>query len=672
MSTGVKDERLTGRRRVVIEGVQPQVDAGRFPIKRVTGESVVVEADVLADGHDAVGCVVLWRSATDRDWTEQDMTPLGNDRWRAAFPVGRMGWYVYTVEGWADRFLTWHRDFAKRLASHGEDEAELALQLLIGAELIEQAAARAPAADAKRLRSWARSLRTGDDLAARSAGALDEDLARLTRSYPDRRFATRFERELRVWVDRERARFSSWYEMFPRSAAAEPGRHGTFADCEARLDYVAGMGFDVLYLPPIHPIGRRFRKGRNNAVVAEPGDVGSPWAIGDAEGGHTGIHPDLGSLADFERLTQRAREKGLEIAIDIAFQCTPDHPWVTAHPEWFRHRPDGSIQYAENPPKKYQDIYPIDFETEDWQALWDELRGVVLYWAERGIRIFRVDNPHTKPFPFWEWLIAEVRTRYPDAIFLSEAFTRPKVMYRLAKLGFTQSYTYFAWRNTKEELTEYFTELTRTGVREFFRPNLWPNTPDILTEYLQFGGRPGFLIRHVLAATLGASYGIYGPAFELLDHRARSPGSEEYLDSEKYQLRNWNLDDPWSLRDFITRINRIRRDNPALQQDRGLRFHETDNPMMICYSKVTEELSNIVIVVVNLDPHHRQAGWVTLDLTALGLTPHQAFQVHDELSDGRYLWQGAANYVELLPDSPAHVFRIRRKSRTERDFDYYL
>jgi starch synthase (maltosyl-transferring) len=433
------------------------------------------------------------------------------------------------------------------------------------------------------------------------------------------------------------------------------------------------MGFDVVYLPPIHPIGTSFRKGRNNTTVAEPGDVGSPWAIGSAEGGHMALHPELGDMADFERFLAKAAGLGLEIAIDIAFQCSPDHPYVREHPEWFRRRPDGTIQYAENPPKKYQDIFPLEFETDDWRALWEELTGVVRFWVAKGIRIFRVDNPHTKAFPFWELLIAEVKRDHPDAIFLAEAFTRPKVMYRLAKLGFTQSYTYFAWRNTRQELVEYFTELTKSDVREFFRPNLWPNTPDILPEFLQFGGRPAFLSRIVLAATLGASYGIYGPAFELAENRALRPGSEEYLDSEKYQLRQWDIENPWNLREMIARVNQARRENPALQSDWSLRFHEIDNEKLICYSKATPDYSNVILVVVNLDPHHTHAGWVNLDLAALGVDREHPYQVHELLGDSRYLWTGTRNYVELNPQSaPAHVFRIRRKIRTERDFDYFL
>jgi starch synthase (maltosyl-transferring) len=659
-----------GRRRVVVEGVHPDIDGGRFPVKRVLGEMVTVEADVFGDGHDAVACVLLHRGPDEQQWHEVVMEPLGNDRWRATFRVSELGLYRYTVEGWTDRLLTWRRDLARRLEAPDQD---LAPEFEIGAGLLEAAAGRADRTDAARLTAWAAALRVPGEPAARAALALDAELGATAARWPDRRFATRYGRELTVRVERTRASYSTWYEMFPRSAADTPGRHGTFADCEKRLAYVAEMGFDVLYLPPIHPIGRSYRKGPNNSLVCGPDDVGSPWAIGAREGGHTEVHPSLGTLEDLDRLLRAAQDHGLELAMDIAFQCSPDHPWVSAHPQWFRHRPDGSIQYAENPPKKYQDIYPLDFESEDWAALWSELKRVVLFWAGRGVRIFRVDNPHTKAFDFWEWLIAEVQAVHPDAIFLAEAFTRPKVMYRLAKLGFSQSYTYFAWRNTRQELMEYFTELTRTDVREFFRPNLWPNTPDILTEHLQIGGRVAFQVRAILAATLGASYGIYGPAYELGEHQPRSPGSEEYLNSEKYEVRHWDLAAPHSLRPLLTRLNRARHDNPALQRNHGLVFHPVDNPMLICYSKTSEEGSNAVLVVVNLDLQHRQSGWVTLDLAALRLTEDHSFLVHDELSGSRYLWQGRANFVELDPSRmPAHVFRVRRRVRTERDFDYYL
>ncbi len=661
-----------GRRRVIIEKVTPQVDAGRFPAKRIAGDRVNVEADVFADGHDLVRALILYRKAGADEWMEAPMRPLPNDRWQGEFPVDEMGRYEFTVEGWVDQFQSWRRDLGKKIDA-GQD---VRVELLIGAQIVAAAAQRAqPPSDKAILDSAAARLRSmADGSVERPAGApLSEELAQLVECYPDRRLATRYDRILEIVVDRKRARFGSWYELFPRSCATEPGRHGTFRDVEARLPYVASMGFDILYLPPIHPIGRSYRKGKNNALAAGPDDPGSPWAIGAEEGGHKSIHPQLGTLEDFRRLVAKAQEYGLEIALDLAFQCTPDHPYVKEHPEWFRRRPDGAIQYAENPPKKYQDIYPLDFETERWRELWDELKTVVRFWIDQGIRIFRVDNPHTKAFLFWEELIGELKRDYPDLIFLSEAFTRPKVRYRLAKLGFSQSYTYFAWRNTKYELTEYLTELTQTEVREYFRPNLWPNTPDILTEYLQHGGRPAFMARLILAATLGASYGIYGPAFELCENQPREPGSEEYLNSEKYEVRYWVLDRPDSLKDLIARVNAIRRENPALHEDRNLRFHPVDNDQLICYSKRTRALDNIILVVVNLDPHHTHSGWVELPLDEFGLEPHQPYQVHDLLAGARYLWNGPRNYVELNPTIvPAHIFRLRRKLRTERDFDYYM
>jgi starch synthase (maltosyl-transferring) len=662
-----------GRHRVVIERVSPEIDCGRFPIKRVMGEMVVVEANVFADGHDQIGCQILFWHDGDVEQTVP-MQSLGNDRWRGSFRVTEPGRYGYTVEGWCDRFQTWRSELVKRVAAR----QDLRIELLIGAGLIEEAAARAAGEDASFLRDWARRIRDANERAVTgtesgSAVALDERGLEVIRRYPDRQFATRHEKPLAITVDRIKARFSTWYEMFPRSCSPQPGRHGTFADCEGWLPYIASMGFDVVYLPPIHPVGCSFRKGRNNSPSALPEDVGSPWAIGSAKGGHKSINPELGTIKDFQRFVGKAAEHDLEVALDIAFQCTPDHPYVREHPEWFRTRPDGTIQYAENPPKKYQDIYPLDFETSSWRELWEELKSVFQFWIEQGVRIFRVDNPHTKAFAFWEWVIDEIQKHHPDVIFLSEAFTRPNVMYRLAKLGFSQSYTYFAWRNTKQELTDYFRELTATEAREFFRPNLWPNTPDILPEFLQLGGRAAFMIRLILAATLGASYGIYGPAFELCENTAVQPGSEEYLNSEKYELKHRDLGASWSLKDLITRVNRARKENLALQSNNNLRFHETDNPTLICYSKATDDLSNVIVVVVNLDPFHQQTGWAHLDLDSLGLDANHAFQAHDLLGEGRYLWQGARNYVELTPESlPAHILRLRRRIRTERDFDYYL
>jgi starch synthase (maltosyl-transferring) len=656
------------RARVVIEGLTPQVDCGRFSARRVLGDSVVVEADVFADGHDAVAATVLYRHESETQWHGMPMTFLGNDRWRGQFTVQTLGRHLFTVEAWVDHLDGWRRGLAKKYEAGQDIEVELQQ----GAALALAHAGRLAEPDASRLREWAHALtnrtRNRDD---RILLAQSDALHELSRRSPDPQLMLRHEPPLAIDVDRERARFSSWYEMFPRSAAGRPGEHGTLADLEALLPYVASMGFDVLYLPPIHPIGEVERKGQNNRVGASPDDPGSPWAIGSREGGHKAVHPRLGTLEDFRRLLASAGALGIEIALDIAFQCAPDHPYVREHPEWFLKRPDGSVQYAENPPKKYQDIYPFWFECEDWQGLWAELRSVFEFWIAQGVRIFRVDNPHTKPFAFWEWVIGGIRRAHPEVIFLAEAFTRPKVMYRLAKLGFTQSYNYFPWRNSKREIVHYFTELTSRPVCEFFRPSLWPNTPDILTEYLQFGGRPAFVTRLVLAATLGASYGIYGPAFELAEARPRESGSEEYLDSEKYQLRCWNRDDPASLRELITRLNRIRRENPALQSDAGLKFHPVDNEALLAYSKTRDEDS--VLAVVNVDPHHAQTGWVDLDLAALGLTEDAPYQVDDLLSGARFLWRGARNYVALDPaGTAAHVFRVRRRVRSERDFDYFM
>jgi starch synthase (maltosyl-transferring) len=657
--------------RIVISAITPEIEGGRFPIKRVPGESVTVTANIFGEGHGLLAAVVRWRRKGNSEWIETPMRELGNDLWTGMFTVGEPGEYEYTLQAWSDEFETWRHDTKKNLDA-GQD---VSVALIAGADLVDEAIRRAVKCgedgDALKLRERscqlrvAASLRTSERSAITESPSLaqvfsDDKLTPLITKYSQRRASTSYEKSLRIVVDRPRARFSSWYEMFPRSWAREPGRHGTFKDCEAALPYVAGMGFDVLYFPPIHPIGITHRKGKNNSIVVQEDDVGSPWAIGSAAGGHKSIHPELGTLEDFKHLVARAREYGLEVALDVAFQCSPDHPYVKSHPEWFRRRPDGSIQYAENPPKKYEDIYPFDFESEGWQALWDELRSVVRFWMEQGVQIFRIDNPHTKPFPFWEWLIGEIKKENSDVLFLSEAFTRPKVMQRLAKLGFTQSYTYFAWRNTKWELTEYLTELTQTEMHDYFRPNLWPNTPDILTEYLQRGGRPAFMARLVLAATLGASYGIYGAAFELCENRALVPGKEEYLDAEKYQIRKWDLESPASIKQLVARVNRARRQNPALQTNSGLRFQRIDNDQLIAYTKSTDDGSNVVLVVVNLDPRYTQSGWVEIPLKDLGLNAESAFPVLDVLADKTYLWNGPRNYVQLDPHVvPAHVFLVK-------------
>ncbi|HKQ81116.1 MAG TPA: alpha-1,4-glucan--maltose-1-phosphate maltosyltransferase [Steroidobacteraceae bacterium] len=776
-----------GRQRAIIENVQPTVDGGRFAIKRVLGESVIVEADAFTDGHDAVRARVRYRGpvlsavegsvlssveGAQREWRELEMEALGNDRWRAQFHVDSLGLWEFDVCAWVDHTLTWRRELLRR-----EDPADVLLALQVGATLLDEAAARAGSGDARQLAAYAAELRAIQDPARGKQLALAPELDALVAQYPQRRFQAAAG-PFAVRVDPIRARFSSWYEFFPRSTAREPGEHGTFAACEARIDYAAELGFDVVYLPPIHPIGRIKRKGPNNTLTPEPGDPGSPWAIGAQEGGHKEIHAPLGTPEDFKRLLAHAHSRGIELAIDIAFQCAPDHPYVQSHPEWFRKRPDGTIQYAENPPKQYQDIYPFDFENEAWQALYAELIDVVMHWVRQGVRIFRVDNPHTKPFPLWERLIAEVKAQAPDAIFLSEAFTRPKVMHRLAKLGFTQSYTYFPWRNTKHELTAYFTELCLGPGREYFRPNTWPNTPDILTEYLQIGGRAAFMTRFVLAATLSAAYGIYGPAFELMEHEPRAPGSEEYRDSEKYQIRHWDLQRPDSLAPFIARVNRIRREHAALQSDWSLQFIDIDNEQMLAFMKSvavpsahphpnppprgggggqsmhpsyppqqsgrgnqsvhvssptqqsgggsqsvhpshptqqsgegsrsvhpshptqqggegsrsvhpsypppqsgggqgggssSEQEQDHIIVVVNLDPWHAQSGWLELPLGTLDLTVDRPYRVQDLLGGGSFLWQGARNFVRLDPNGAvAHIFHLRRRVRTEHDFDYFL
>jgi starch synthase (maltosyl-transferring) len=661
--------RQDGRRRVVIEAISPEVDGGRFPAKRTVGDEVRVEADIFTDGHDAISASLLAHREGAREWTEIPMAPGVNDRWAAAFRVSELGRYGFKVQAWINHFETWRRDLLKRIKA----ESDAAVDYLIGADLVAQAAERALGADAGWLRERATVLRAGTEPKDLRTHATDPMLHELVLRYPDKRFVTESDRELSIVVDPVRARFSSWYEFFPRSAAQQPGQHGTFADCEKRLPYIAEMGFNVVYLPPIHPIGRTFRKGRNNSPEAQPGDCGSPWAIGSADGGHKSIHNELGTLDDFKRFVAKARELDLSIALDIAFQASPDHPYVREHEAWFRKRPDGTIQYAENPPKKYQDIYPFDFDSEDWAGMWEELKSIFVYWIEQGITIFRVDNPHTKAFPFWEWVIAEIKRDHPEVFFLAEAFTRPKIMYRLAKIGFGQSYTYFPWRNGKHEITAYLTELAQTPVREFMRPNQWPNTPDILTEYLQVDGRAAFAIRLLLATTLGANYGIYGPAFELLENRPVRHGSEEYLNSEKYEIRHWDLEREDSLRSMIAQVNAIRNSNEALQSDWSLKFHYTDNDSLLCYSKESEDRSNLLVIVVNLDPHHTQSGHVALPLDDLQIPHDRAYEAEDLLTGERYLWHGARNYVELSPSRlPGHILKIHRKVNVETDFEYFL
>jgi starch synthase (maltosyl-transferring) len=658
-----------GRIRAIVDAVRPQVDCGRFAAKCIAGEPILIEADCFGDGHDVARVMLRWRAERSRDWNELEMQPQGNDLSCGSFVPPSPGRYRYAVVAWVDAFESWHHELERRV-----EPDDLRLAARVGADLIAACAARARAGERRALSAWAQQLRqqgsdTSSDVQALKGCALDAGLTQLARRFPDRRLQTA-SAELPLVADRLRARYGAWYELFPRSASTTPGVHGSFKDVEARLPYVAGLGFDVLYFPPIHPIGRAQRKGPNNALAAESGDVGSPWAIGAAEGGHKAILAELGTLDDFKRLVARARAFELEIALDIAFQAAPDHPYIKDHPAWFRRRPDGSMQYAENPPKKYQDIVPFDFESDDWQALWAELKSVFDFWIGCGVKIFRVDNPHTKAFAFWEWAIHEIQGADPEVIFLAEAFTRPKVMHRLAKLGFSQSYTYFTWRTTKQELIEYFEELAHGPGRHYFRPNVWPNTPDILHEQLQQGGRAMFIARLVLAAGLSANYGVYGPAYELQEHLPREPGSEEYLDSEKYQLRHWDLERADSLAWLMQRLNAIRRAHAALQRNDTLRFLAIDNVQLIAWLKSSGD--DVVVGIVNLDPHHTQSGWLELDLAALGIEADAQYQMHDLLTDERYIWQGPRNFVMLDPARlPAHVLRLRRRVRREQDFDTF-
>jgi len=668
-----------GRRRVVIEEIAPQVNCGRYPACRILGDQVAITAAIFADGHDLLSARLLYRHKSERRWRSTLMQPLGNDLWSATFEASKLGSWQFTVQGWVDHFETWIRDLKKRLEAQPTDTnptappQDIPLALRTGAILLDHTAKRAKGPDAAQLSEVAASLRwMADQNAALYDYPISVDIRTLAARYPDLAFATRHEPELSLWVDRERARFSTWYELFPRSASPIPGRHGTFKDVEAQLPEIAAMGFDILYMPPIHPIGTAFRKGKNNSPTAADGDVGSPWAIGaaatkDNEGGHKAILPELGTLADFDSLVASAAAHNLEIALDIAFQVSPDHPWVKQHPAWFITRADGSIQYAENPPKKYQDIYPLNFESPDWRSLWDELKSVFEFWIKRGVKVFRVDNPHTKALPFWEWSIGSLREDHPDVIFLAEAFTRPHVMYSLAKAGFTQSYTYFTWRTTKLELQTYLEEITQPPVSDFFQPNFWPNTPDILHKQLQDGGRPAFMQRLILAATLTANYGIYGPAYELAENAPAKPApgkteSEEYLDSEKYEIRQRDRNAPGSLVPLITNLNQIRRANAALQSNASLVFHPVDNPSLMCYSKSTPDAANTILVAINLDPINEQAGWIDLNLKALNIPYNQNFIVEDLLTGIRYTWHDRSNYVALRPAvQPAHVFRITRQ-----------
>ena len=640
----------------VIENLRPLLDGGRYPVKRVVGEDLAVEADVFKDGHDVVAAALKWRTLGETRWQETPMHHLDNDRWRGLCTLYENAIYEYTVEAWTDTFRGWREEFAKKFEA---GVPTLTTERLEGALLLEAAAERAyDHNDANRLHELSQKIQISD-AAEVNAIAHSGELEVLMATYPDRAGATQYSPPPRVIVDRTIARTAAWYEFFPRSAEGRADRGSTLRASLSRIDDAKAMGFDVIYFPPVHPVGLTNRKGRNNSTTALPQDPGVPYAIGSEFGGHKAIEPALGTFEDFAWLEREIRNRGMEIALDFAINCSPDHPYVREHPEWFYKRPDGSIKYAENPPKKYEDIYPLNFRCEDWPALWAEMKSIILFWAEHGVRIFRVDNPHTKPLPFWEYLINGVRARYPDVIFLSEAFTRPKMMKALAKAGFHQSYTYFTWRNSKQELTEYFTELTQTDMREYFRGNLFTNTPDILPFALQDGGRPAFMIRVALAATLSSLYGIYS-GFELCENQAL-PGREEYLDSEKYQFKERDWDAPGNIKDWIARLNKIRRENRALQFYDNLQFHHADNDAILFYAKMTTSRDDIILVVVNLDPHRKQSSYVDVPIDQFGPMEADIYQVHDLISGARYIWRGRRNYVELDPEiQPAHVFRVRR------------
>ena len=654
--------------RIVISGVSPAVDAGRFAAKRVLGETCLVGADVFKEGHDLLRARVRYRGPQDGEWRT---APLEHDpaidRWTGAIPLDAIGRWTFTVEAWTDAFGTWARNLGKKVGA-GQ---EVPVELVEGARLIDAAARRVRFGPArKQLESYAR--RVGDPAlpaAERIEAASAPELLALMAQHAPPPDLTCHDRELPLYVDRERAAFAAWYEFFPRSASGDPARHGTFADAEALLPRIAELGFDVVYLPPIHPIGHTFRKGRNNTLHPEPHDVGSPWAIGSADGGHTAVHPELGTLADFERFVGRARELGLEIALDYALQCSPDHPWVTEHPEWFTIRADGSIAYAENPPKKYQDIYPINFWPEPpgaREALWNACRDVFLFWIARGVTTFRVDNPHTKPFAFWEWVIGEVQRAHPEVVFLSEAFTAPKKLLHLAKLGFSQSYGYFTWKNARWQLEQWLEEFLAPEVTEYHRGNFFANTPDILNEFLVHGGRGAFRLRLLLAGTLSPLYGIYS-GYELSENVPVRPGSEEYLDSEKYELRPRDFAAPGNLDADIRRLNAIRRREPALQRQDNLTFLPTDNDQVLFFRKAGPEGAADLLVAVNLDPHGAQAAFVDVPIAAMGFDEHEVYEVEDLLTGARYAWRGRRNWVRLDPrHEPAHVLRVQPRARPVR------
>jgi len=646
---------MDGRQRVIITGITPRIEEGQYPAKAAIHENIIISASIFGDGHDEVAANVAIRKTGASEWQFIPLKFVINDFWEAVFEPAETGFYEFKIHAWIDHFTTWQKGLEKKFEA-GQD---IAVELLIGVEMLEIAAESASDADKAFLLNWSSKLRSNDDAESLVTLATSNDVSQLMYKYHDTRLDT-VSVSSQIEVERQKAAFSTWYELFPRSASKEPNKHGTFLDVVGLLPRIANMGFDVLYLPPIHPIGEKNRKGKNNSLVAEDSEPGSPWAIGNRLGGHKEIHPELGSLNDFKVLIQEAKKLGIELAMDIAYQCAPDHPYVKLHPQWFKWRPDGSVQYAENPPKKYEDILPINFETNDWENLWQELKSVVDYWIEQGVTIFRVDNPHTKAFAFWEWMIKEVRQKRPDIIFLAEAFTRPRLMERLAKAGFNQSYTYFTWRNTKYELEQYINELTKTDQRYYFRPNFWPNTPDILPPLLTYGGENAHILRLLLAATLSSNYGLYGPVYEFGLNTPRQ-GKEEYIDNEKYEIKHWDWSQYTRIKEIITRVNRIRKQNSALHTTWNINLAESTNDQIICYAKADNKTNNALIMAANLDLFNTQGAYVKIPIHQLGINTSEPYTVHDLLSGSKYSWHGEWNYVELNPyEMPAHIFRVEQ------------
>jgi starch synthase (maltosyl-transferring) len=644
---------IQGQNRVIIEKITPQLDGGRFAVKAFVGDTIQVEADVFLDGHDILTARLLYKKSKDKNWTESAMSFIGNDRYAASFSVDSNCQYQYTVESWVDHSASWQHEIKAKI----KDNQHVNIELLVGALILDKMSKISSKEDKKPIQNAAKIFRDPTHYDEAIAFSLSDTMKEWISQYPDKQNVTQHP-PLKLWVDREKAAFSAWYSVFPRSAASKNGQHGTFKDVEANvLPRMKSLGFDVLYIPPIHPIGTQFRKGKNNTTNALPDDVGVPYGIGSELGGHTAILPELGTLDDLKHLISVCKSMDIELAMDLAIQCSPDHPWAKSHPEWFKVRPDGTIQYAENPPKKYQDIYPVNFESENWEELWEELKNTILTWGKWGVRIIRVDNPHTKAFGFWEWVIAEVQEVYPDMIFLAEAFTKPKVMQQLAKVGYTQSYTYYTWRNTKAELIEYMNELTQTDQQYYMRPNFWPNTHDILPYSLQGGLEPMFLIRYFMAATLSSNYGTFSPVFEAMVKDAY-PGKEEYSYSEKYEVKWWDWKFENKLTHLIRTVNRVRQENSALQRTNNITFCDINNDQLLAYLK-THQNGNQILAIVNLDAYNKQNGVVKVPLNLIGKHPDQEFIVHDLISGAKYFWKGKYNYIDLDPHiMPMHLFRI--------------